>query len=153
MVSQQRVKPAMPLELLVPFVVAAVTVIMLVISRSGLSRPTVLTGETQVESRFRLDYPEAAIDTVLIDDAGTTALLMAGGAATGLLRAFGDRTTTRQLKPGDLAAVTVISSGLEIVSADFTWPRHRVALRREEDRARWRDALAPLATTQGAAAA
>jgi len=133
----------MPLEILAPFVVIAVLVIMLVVSRSGLSRRATLRSEDDVRARLAIDFPDFEGEAVLIDDSRTTALLP-GPDRVGLVRAFGDRSTTRMLTAGAVRAVAESEKGVVIEMTDFTWPRQSVALKSPADRARWRQALAPL---------
>lgn len=140
----------MPLEILAPFVVLAVAVIMLVISRSGLSRSATLTDSDAITRRFQIDHPEVEVRSVWIDNSQKTALLTLSAeplpsGALGLVKAVGDRTTTRLLLPGSLKSVAEQSDGLHLHSADFTWPRHTVKLKDPDDRAQWLTLLRPLA--------
>ena len=142
----------MPLEILVPFVVVAVAVIMLVITRSGLSRQARVGSAEAVAARFAIDYPDCAVADILIADDGRAALLlMRDTDAAGLVRAIGDRTTTRFLNPGSLSSVTEHRSGLVLSSTDFTWPRQRIQLAEAAQRDRWRMALDPLCADKPAA--
>jgi len=134
----------MPLEILVPFVVIAVSVIMLVITRSGLSRQARLSSDQAVAARFGIDFPECTVADIMIDDDRCTALLiMQDTDAVGLVRAIGDRTTTRMLNAGALFSVVERDTGLVVTSTDFTWPRHVIQLAGAAERARWRTVLMP----------
>lgn len=142
----------MPLEILVPFVVIAVSVIMLVITRSGLSRQARLGAPEAVAARFEIDFPACALADILIaDDARVALLIMPDTAAVGLVRAIGDRTTTRLLDAGALSSVIERETGLVVTSTDFTWPRHFIRLADAAERARWRTALLPLCVDMHAA--
>lgn len=135
----------MPLEILVPFVIVAVSVIMLVIVRSGLSRRARLGSAEAAASRFAIDFPDCAIaDTLIADDGRAALLIMRESEAVGLVRAIGDRTTTRLLNAGDLSAVIERDNGLIVTSTDFTWPRQGIRLADAADRVRWREVLLPL---------
>jgi len=135
----------MPLEILVPFVVLAVSVIMLVITRSGLSRQARLDSTEAVAARFALDFPEYDVTDVMIADDRQAALLTIGGRdvadAAGLVRTIGDRTTTRLMTSGALHSVVEDDKGLAVRSTDFTWPCQTVRLADPADRARWRKLL------------
>jgi len=135
----------MPLEILVPFVVIAVAVIMLVITRSGLSMQARLGSAEAVASRFSIDFPECAVADILIaDDRRAALLIMRDTDVVGLVRAIGDRTTTRLLSAGSLSSMVERDTGLVVNSTDFTWPRQVVQLAETADRAQWRTVLLPL---------
>lgn len=135
----------MPLEILVPFVVLAVAAIMLVIVRSGLSKQAAIASAEAARRRFRIDYPAADIACVLIDDDRKTALLaMRNSGEAGLVLAFGDRTVTRLLTPGDVRSMAAGNAGFTLRFDDFTAPVLAIALAGDGDRAVWRAILEPL---------
>ncbi len=127
----------MPLEILVPMIVAGLALVGLLLRLLGLSKTVRLNGPGQAEAALLADHPDVAVEQAVLDRQGRAALFRLAGGGLALVVAFGDRLVTRVLREGDIAAVEEMQEASLLVRLrDFTLPRVRLAAGDREQAAR-----------------
>jgi hypothetical protein len=111
----------MSLAILVPMVIAGVTLIVALIHWSGLSTRAEIASASVARERFLLDYPKAGIFRVDLTADGRAAFLALGDGTTGLVETFGDRMVTEMLGRGNVAFAYAEGPRLIVQGKDYTW--------------------------------
>lgn len=127
----------MPLEILIPMIVAGLALVGLLLRVLGLSKAVRLSGLGQAEAALLADHPDVAVEQAIVDGRGRAALLRLTGGGLALAVVFGDRLVTRVLREGDIAAVEGPDETTVLLRLnDFTLPRVRLAAGDREQAAR-----------------
>ena len=97
-----------------------------------------LTGPEEAFATFKRHYPDVAGTATLAADGRSALIDLHPDGGIGLVQRQGRRWNARILVPREVSAAQVGPDGaLEIVFADFGWPRARIPLGDPEARAKW----------------
>lgn len=116
----------MPFEILIPLIVAGLTLVAVFLRYLGLSREVVLGDLEQAEAVLLTDYPDAVVDKALLEETGKTALFKLVDGRIGLVVVMADRFVTRVLRKADIASVEITgTASIALRLSDFTLPQVR----------------------------
>jgi len=135
----------MPLEILGPLVICGITLTVLAVYFSGISKPARLAGDAEAKSEFLLDYgSERVKSAILTADKSAGFLMLDQKNTVGLVEAMGSEFLTRLLSRGDIAGLELSEDKLNVRFNDFTHKRHSYTIGNPKDAATIHDALMAL---------
>ncbi|MBL4891941.1 MAG: hypothetical protein JKX91_08975 [Rhizobiaceae bacterium] len=135
----------MPLEILGPLVICGITLTVLAVYFSGISKPAKLTGDAEAKSEFLLDYgSERVKSAILTADKSAGFLILDQKNTVGLVEAMGSEFLTRLLSRGDITGLELSEDKLNVWFNDFTHKWHSYTIENPKDAATIHDALMAL---------
>lgn len=135
----------MPLEILGPLVICGITLTVLAVYFSGISKPAKLAGSAEAKSEFLLDYGEEQVkNAILTTDKSAGFLMLDQKNTVGLVEAMGSEFLTRLLSKGDIAGLELSEGKLNVRYNDFTHKRHSYEIDNSKDATTIHDALMAL---------
>lgn len=120
----------MPLEFLLVLVVGGVSLIVVAVQYSGISRPFRLGSEAEAREAFVLRNEDERPAACILSRDGRAAFLKLDNGRTGVISAMGSKYVTRVFGPEDIRSVACDGNGGMVVRyRDFTYPfgRYRMA--------------------------
>lgn len=135
----------MPLEILGPMVICGITLTVLAVYFSGISKPAKLADNAEAKTEFLMDYADASVKTtILTTDKSAGFLMLKQKNTIGLVEAMGSEFLTRLLSPGDIAGLELSEGKLNVRFNDFTHKRHSYTIENPKDATMIHDALTAL---------
>lgn len=135
----------MPLEMLGPLVVCGISLTVLAVYFSGISKPAKLADSSEAKTEFLIDYADVGIkNTILTADKSAGFLMLDQKNTVGLVEAMGSEFLTRLLSVGDIAGLDLSDGKLNVRFNDFTHKRHSYTIENPKDAATIHDALIAL---------
>lgn len=135
----------MPLEILGPLVICGISLTVLAVYLSGISKPAKLADNGEAKTEFLLDYADATIkNTILTADKSAGFLMFDRKNTVGLVEAMGSEFLTRLLSAGDIAGLELSEGKLNVRFNDFTHKRHSYTIENPKDATAVHDALMAL---------
>lgn len=128
----------MPLQILLPMVVAGIAGIALLTHLLGLSRARILSNAEIARAAWDREFPDDPAVFAAVSSGGRAALIESSGG-TGIVWVMGADTVARSLAG---AAVVVAEDGLTIRFPDFAAPHVHVQLDESCDAEAWSALLA-----------
>lgn len=139
----------MPLEILGPLVICGISLTVLAVYFSGVSKPAKLADQNAARAEFLKDYGDADINkTFLTSDNRAGFLMLSQKNTLGLVEAMGSQFLTRFLAPGDVAGVKLSGDLLEVRFNDFTHKNQHYIVDSKEDVTAIQKALSALINRQ-----
>lgn len=111
----------MSLAILVPLVVVGVSLVVLAIHFSGLSRPARIGSDEEVRARYAYDYPLDTVQSMDVTTDRRAAFLAVEGGVLGIVESFGDGYVTERLAPGADIDIATDGAAIRVRSGDVTW--------------------------------
>lgn len=138
----------MPLEILGPLVIGGITLTVLVVYFSGISKVVILADVAAVQQEFLKDYGDALIEQTFLTSNNMAGFLkLRRDDSVGLVEVMGDRYITRILLPGDVVDLQQSSDRLDIRFNDFTHNEQSYTIEDENTAKAVHDLLANLTQT------
>lgn len=139
----------MPLEILGPLVIFGISLTVLAVYFSGISKAARLTDAKEVQMEFLRDYADAIIEkTFLTSDNRAGFVALSEKNTFGLVEAMGSQFLTRFLAPGDVASVKLSDGQLDVCYNDFTHKKQHYTIDNQKDAAAILEALSALKTVK-----
>ncbi|MBL4726453.1 MAG: hypothetical protein JKY83_07240 [Rhizobiaceae bacterium] len=135
----------MPLEILGPLVICGISLTVLAVYFSGISKLAKLADGAEAKTEFLLDYADARIkSSILTTDKSAGFMILDQKTTVGLVEAMGSGFLTRLLSVGDIAGLELTDGKLNVRYNDFTHKRRSYTVENPKDAATIHDALTAL---------